>query len=976
MTGFQDFRQKYNSFDWEYYGSNYFDDEMKSLKLTKDDCWWHFLTIGQEKQYLFFDVKDKEERNKKNEDFDWEEYQLNYDLSKETYPTRFHLWWHYVNVGQPQGYLYFSKTDNYEGKKKKFNFDWEFYIKKYPYLFDREQVNEHKVWWHFLNKGKSHGYLYFSKLDSNKNTLKINNSLHTRTEFFKHNNHNIFIYIGNSLLNLNHPFNRSMVSAVSNILTQQFHQFNIYFVKYDFIIKQLIHLDMNEYMMLEKNGYITSTYSKHFSYSKHNSFFESIKDKKSNLLLFMEDISAFDLNKFEMMSSLFTKIHTCGLYSGNLLLDSIQNDELNSSLLSKYYKFLSKFDLLFTSSQHLKIELLNNFKQHKLASPNIIIPYSLPIEQYGLEVNSGYSVPTKNYILVVVSMNSNNHVIELIQAFSIYLEKNPSHQLYIYDNEFHTEIIYWRKVELLLNKNITLIKNKSKKDLNDLFRNSLFTISCVKNNPGCTDIKQSLFNKKLCISHNSGDAQELQEDFPLFIRLTDCSSPESLAEKMELCNDVELLQSLSILELPITKWSDYCSRFISDLQLKSVMKEEHLSKSDKYQILVYVEKVLTNHRSGIENYSVQIIRHLFKLTKNNSNFTIILVKWENDNKKLISCTKDELHHIVNYGEDNLFEDFVVHSDNIDFHKNILFLCPEIPDFKFNIYLSNFLINNNVKSVFILHDLLPLQFNFKEYEYLKEEFKNYLYNNICTAYKIISVSNFTQHNFIEYIQKYPYEFGCPYVVTIPMSYQFKDEKKYIFDEKEDDVSRDDNDTYHDKSFKILLPGTIESRKQQIMFMKIFNNFIKKNPELNVELIVFGKVVETLKNDFEKELLRSNGKIEYLDYISNKELCNLYRKVDLTCVISLYEGWGMPIAESLWNGTPVLTSNFGAMKEVASKGGCYLVDTTNEKSIYNAIEKLVKHKEEVWKLKEEIKTCNFPDWKTYTNDLLNECITLCK
>jgi glycosyltransferase involved in cell wall biosynthesis len=280
------------------------------------------------------------------------------------------------------------------------------------------------------------------------------------------------------------------------------------------------------------------------------------------------------------------------------------------------------------------------------------------------------------------------------------------------------------------------------------------------------------------------------------------------------------------------------------------------------------------------------------------------------------------------------------------------------------FLSYFLIEKNIKSVFILHDLLPLQFNFKEYDYLLDGFKTYLYNNICTSYKVICVSEFTKNCLNEYLQQHPYHFGYPPILNIPMPYQFRDEEKNI---KLDEASLGN-------TFKILLPGSIESRKQQILFMKIFNKFIKKNPELDVELIVFGKVAEILKEEFEKEITRSNGKIEYLNYISNKELGNLYKDATLTCVLSLYEGWGMPIAESLWNGTPVLTSNFGSMKEVGGQGGCLLVDSTKESDIYNALDTLIKSSTEITKLKEDIKKCTFLDWNTYSNQLLNECLLL--
>ena len=48
---------------------------------------------------------------------------------------------------------------------------------------------------------------------------------------------------------------------------------------------------------------------------------------------------------------------------------------------------------------------------------------------------------------------------------------------------------------------------------------------------------------------------------------------------------------------------------------------------------------------------------------------------------------------------------------------------------------------------------------------------------------------------------------------------------------------------------------------------------------------------------------------------------------TCFISIYEGFGFPISESLWHGIPVLTSNFGSMEEIAICGGCYSINTNN-------------------------------------------------
>jgi glycosyltransferase involved in cell wall biosynthesis len=51
-------------------------------------------------------------------------------------------------------------------------------------------------------------------------------------------------------------------------------------------------------------------------------------------------------------------------------------------------------------------------------------------------------------------------------------------------------------------------------------------------------------------------------------------------------------------------------------------------------------------------------------------------------------------------------------------------------------------------------------------------------------------------------------------------------------------------------------------------------------------------------------------------------------------SLYEGFGLPILEAQATGRPVITSNFGAMKEAAGEGALF-VDPYSVESIRSAI-----------------------------------------
>jgi glycosyltransferase involved in cell wall biosynthesis len=56
-------------------------------------------------------------------------------------------------------------------------------------------------------------------------------------------------------------------------------------------------------------------------------------------------------------------------------------------------------------------------------------------------------------------------------------------------------------------------------------------------------------------------------------------------------------------------------------------------------------------------------------------------------------------------------------------------------------------------------------------------------------------------------------------------------------------------------------------------------------------------------------------------------------------SFNEGFGLPVAESIASGTPVITSNFGSMRELAEPGGALLVDPRDDHDIARALRRLL-------------------------------------
>ncbi len=85
----------------------------------------------------------------------------------------------------------------------------------------------------------------------------------------------------------------------------------------------------------------------------------------------------------------------------------------------------------------------------------------------------------------------------------------------------------------------------------------------------------------------------------------------------------------------------------------------------------------------------------------------------------------------------------------------------------------------------------------------------------------------------------------------------------------------------------------------------------------------------------------------------------------CVIfpSLNEGFGLPVAEALATGTPVITSNFGSMREIADEGGALMVDPRSDNEIRDALEAMLTDEALYVRLLDEAKNRSTRTWEQY-------------
>jgi glycosyltransferase involved in cell wall biosynthesis len=105
-------------------------------------------------------------------------------------------------------------------------------------------------------------------------------------------------------------------------------------------------------------------------------------------------------------------------------------------------------------------------------------------------------------------------------------------------------------------------------------------------------------------------------------------------------------------------------------------------------------------------------------------------------------------------------------------------------------------------------------------------------------------------------------------------------------------------------------------------------------MSVRLQIIGKLT-----DKQVALLKKES-IDYMNAfdLSDEKIKKAYRDCDIVCFPSTYEGFGMPIIEAQATGRPVVTSDLGAMKEVAGDSAC-LVDPYSVNSIREGVQKVI-------------------------------------
>ena len=169
--------------------------------------------------------------------------------------------------------------------------------------------------------------------------------------------------------------------------------------------------------------------------------------------------------------------------------------------------------------------------------------------------------------------------------------------------------------------------------------------------------------------------------------------------------------------------------------------------------------------------------------------------------------------------------------------------------------------------------------------------------------------------------------------------------------------------------VLCVGTHEPRKNHLALMHAAELLWRDGLHFNL-VLVGGRSWNDERFTHELALAKGrNRPIETVTTMSDTVLWAAYRLARCMVFPSLNEGFGLPIAEALSCGTPVITSNYGSMAEIAAGGGALLVDPRDDRSIAAAMRTVLTDDEVHRQLAAGARARPPRTWEQYASDVWN-------
>lgn len=252
----------------------------------------------------------------------------------------------------------------------------------------------------------------------------------------------------------------------------------------------------------------------------------------------------------------------------------------------------------------------------------------------------------------------------------------------------------------------------------------------------------------------------------------------------------------------------------------------------------------------------------------------------------------------------LWTQFQIPSFYRKFKRDLLFSpVPEMPLF------------SQVKSVVMVHDLIPLRFP-KKNSPLTPYFRHYIPQVCQQAEHIICNSQATADDIINF-------FGIKASKITPIYLGYNHEKFKVID----NLPPKNNPPY------FLYLGRHDPHKNVQRIISAFAEFKYHN---DYQLWLAGSSDSRYTPQLKQQAKELNleAQVRFLDYVNSEDLPIIINQAQALVFPTLWEGFGFPVLEAIASGTPVITSNVSSLPEVVGDAGL-LVNPLSVKEIASAM-----------------------------------------
>ncbi len=243
-------------------------------------------------------------------------------------------------------------------------------------------------------------------------------------------------------------------------------------------------------------------------------------------------------------------------------------------------------------------------------------------------------------------------------------------------------------------------------------------------------------------------------------------------------------------------------------------------------------------------------------------------------------------------------------------------------------LPNGIEKSGVKTIVTIHDLIFLRYP----EYFKPVDRmiyNLKFRHACrVANRIHAISEQTRQDIVRYFQIPEEKIEVVYQSVNP----------FFFEKADEEYKHEIREKYQLPEKFILTVGTVEPRKNLLTLLEAI-----VLAKVDVPLVVVGKPT-VYKQKAEayisehKDLLN----VIFLSGIENEELAAFYQMAIVTVYPSVFEGFGLPVAEAHACGCPVITSNTSSLPEAGGDAAMY-IDPNKPEEIGQAIQSVLNDEE---------------------------------